>query len=289
MRLVVASMLALMAFSPAIRAQNTADGRFTLETGWLNVAIDGRAYRLAAHIFRPAGAGPFPLVVIHHGIPVSSADARKQKLGFSIASAWFAQRGYLVVVAQRPGFGESDGPFLEFSGRCPDRDYVREGRDTAVIESAIIRSAVALSGVDPQKIIVVGQSAGGFGAIALGDAPPPGVLGIISFAGGRGGDDHEHICGGAERLAQAAGVFGRTNQIPQLWLYAANDHFFPSSVAHMLFDAYHAGSKPAIRFVGLPPFDGDGHKTLGYADPSVWADPVSEFMTEVLEPRSQEH
>jgi dienelactone hydrolase len=281
-------LLALIA-QPWLGGAAKADTPFTVEEGWLRVPIDGREFRLAVHVFRPNGAQPFPLVVIHHGTPVNIADARKEKLGFSIASRWFAKQGYIVVVAQRPGFGESDGPYLEPSGPCSRRDYVHEGRETAAVESAIVRTASRLPGVDPAKIIVVGQSAGGFGAIALGDAPPPGVVGIISFAGGRGGDDHEHICSGADRLAQAAATFGQTNQVPQLWLYAVNDHFFPPVVAHLLFDAYKAGSKPAVRFVELPPFDGDGHKVLGYADPTVWANPVAAFLSDVQEPAPPEH
>ncbi len=279
-----AMVLAFIAQLLAATAVKAADTDITRQTGSLKVPIDGQQYKLAVNVFRPPGAGPFPLVVINHGIPVSATDARRVQLGFSAASAWFAGQGYLVVVALRPGFGESDGPYLEHSGPCSNRDYVHEGRQTAAIESAIVQTAAQLPDVDPKKIIVVGQSAGGFGAIALGDAPPPGVVGIISFAGGRGGDDHEHICGGSERLAQAAGAFGRANQVPQLWLFASNDHFFPPKVAHMMFDAYQAGSKPAIRFEGLPPFDGDGHKTLGYADPSVWSSPVSTFLAGVLEP-----
>ena len=192
--------LVLLAQSWIIEAAN-AEALFSFEAGSMKVPIDGREFRLAVHIFRPNGAGPFPLVVINHGTPVSVADARKQKPGFGAASAWFAEHGYVVVVAQRPGFGESDGPYLEPSGSCSNRDYVRDGRQTAVVESAIVWTSSRLPGVDPRRIIVVGQSAGGFGAIALGDAPPPGVVGIISFAGGRGGDDHEHICSGADRLA----------------------------------------------------------------------------------------
>ena len=190
----------------------------------------------------------------------------------------------MVVVAQRPGFGESDGPYLEESGPSSDRDYVRDGRETAAVESAIVETAARIPGVDASRIIVVGQSAGGFGAIALGDAPPPGAVGIISFAGGRGGDDHEHICSGADRLVQAAGPFGQANKVPQLWLFAANDHFFPPPVAHRMFDAYKAESAPPIGFIDLPPFDGDGHRTLGYADASVWASPVSTFLSDVLKP-----
>jgi dienelactone hydrolase len=279
--------LALLVQSWITEAAN-ADAPFNFEAGSMTVPIDGREFRLAVHVFRPSGAGPFPLVVINHGTPVSIADARKQKPGFSIASAWFAEHGYLVVVAQRPGFGESDGPYLEPSGPCSNRDYVRDGRQTAMVESAIVRTASQLPGVDPTRIIVVGQSAGGFGAIALANAPPPGVVGIISFAGGRGGDDHEHICSGSDRLVQAARTFGEANQVPQLWLYAVNDHFFPPAVAHLLFDAYKANSKPAVRFVELPPFDGDGHKTLGYADPAVWARPVATFLTDVQAPPPSE-
>jgi len=278
----LALVLACLALLLVTAAAKAADADITRETGWFKMPIDGREFRLAVRVFRPPGTGPFPLVVINHGIPVSISDARSQKLGFSVASLWFAEQGYVVVVALRPGFGESDGPYLEGSGPCSDRDYVREGRKTAAIESAIVQTAAQLPNVDPKKIIVVGHSAGGFGAIALGDAPPAGVVGIISFAGGRGGDDHEHICSGAERIAQAAGTFGKTNQMPQLWLYAANDHFFPPWVAQMMFEAYRVGSKPAVRFVALPPFDGDGHKMLGNADPSVWASPVSTFLTEVI-------
>jgi len=281
-RWVAAITIAVGIAAATIPAVAEADSGITLETGWLEVPIDGRNFRLAMHLFHPAGEGPFPLVVINHGTPVSSADARSQKLGFTAASTWFAQQGYLVLVVQRPGFGESDGPYLEPSGPCSNRDYVHDGRETAAVESAIVRTAARLPGVEPSKIIVIGQSAGGFGAIALGDAPPPGVVGIISFAGGRGGDDHEHICSGADRLVQAAGTFGRANQVPQLWLFAANDHFFPPTVAHGMFDAYQAGSKRTVRFIDLPPFDGDGHKTFGSADPGVWAEPVSTFLAEVL-------
>jgi dienelactone hydrolase len=281
--ILIAVALALLA-QPGITDTAKADPAYTLAAGWLKVPIDGRQFRLAVHVFRPSGVGPFPLVVINHGIPVNIADARRQKPGFSAASAWFAEQGFIVVVAQRPGFGESDGPYLEPSGPCSNRDYVHEGRQTAAVESAIVRTASQLPDVDPSRIIVVGQSAGGLGAIALADAPPPGVVGIINFAGGRGGDDHEHICSGADRLAQAAGTFGRENQLPQLWLYAVNDHFFPPVVAHMLFNAYAAGSKPAVRFVELPRFDGDGHKTLGNADPAVWANFVATFLADVQKP-----
>jgi dienelactone hydrolase len=247
----------------------------------LPIRLSGSTYNLEARVFRPPGSGPFPLVVINHGTPVSIRDAGSEKLGFTKAARWFVTQGFIVVVALRPGFGTSDGPYQESSSPCDNRDYVHDGRETAEVESAIVASAAGLPAVDPKRIVVVGQSAGGFGVIALADQPPQGVRGVISFAGGRGGDDHEHICGGAQRLVKAAGVFGQANRVPQLWLFASNDHFFAPPVAHAMFEAYQAGSAPHVRFVDLPAFGDDGHKTLARADPSVWADPVLKFLREV--------
>jgi dienelactone hydrolase len=272
------AVLMLLTVAPSLaRADSVQDQRMTID-------LAGHSFSLAARVFRPSGDGPFPLVVINHGTPVSIEDARSTKLGFTRAAQWFAAQGYMVVIALRPGFGESDGPYMEQSSPCRDRDYVHDGRATAAVEAAIVQKAALLPGADAQRIVVVGQSAGGFGVIALGDTPPPGVVGIISFAGGRGGDDHEHICSGAQRLVDATAVFGKENQVPQLWLYAANDHFFAPPVAHAMAAAYQAGSKPTVRFVDLPAFDGDGHKTFGQADPSVWAPAVSAFLTEVVKP-----
>ena len=247
----------------------------------LPIRLGATTYSLAARVFRPMGGGPLPLVVINHGTPVSIRDAGDEKLGFTKVSTWLAAQGFMVVVALRPGFGTSDGPYLEPSGPCDHRDYVHDGRETAEVEAAIVESAAALPGVDPRRIVVVGQSAGGFGVIALADQPPQGVLGVISFAGGRGGDDHEHICSGAQSLVDAAGVFGRANRLPQLWLFASNDHFFAPPVAHAMFAAYQAGSGPRLSFVDLPPFGDDGHRTLGRADPSIYAAPVLAFLHQI--------
>jgi dienelactone hydrolase len=254
----------------------------------LNITVGDRGFALAARIFRPSGDGPFPLVVINHGIPVSMAEAARATLGFTNAAQWFAQQGTIVVVTLRPGFGDSQGPYLEASGEsCANRDYVRDGLRTALVEAAIVESAAALPGVDANRIVVVGHSAGGFGAIALGDAPPHGVVGIISFAGGRGGDAHEHICSGAQRLIDATGVLGKANRVPQLWLYAANDHFFAPELAHAMAQAYQAGSGPNIRFIDLPAFGDDGHMTFPRADPAVWAPSVSAFLAQVTKRTSE--
>ena len=150
-----------------------------------------------------------------------------------------------------------------------------------MIESAIVVAAASLPGIDSRHIVVVGQSAGGFGAVALADAPPPGVVAIVSFAGGRGSNGKETICAGEDKLVAAERRLGAANRLPQLWLYAANDRYFRPDLAHRMAAAYTQASTPPVAFVDLPAFGDDGHKTLAQADASVWATPVAAFLARV--------
>lgn len=252
-----------------------------IQDGALPVRVDGHSLNLEVRTFRPEGEGPFPLVVINHGTPNNVSQARLMKLGFTRPALWFAQNGFLVVIAMRPGFGRSDGPYMESSEECVNRDYVREARQTAAAESAIVASAARLTDADKRRIIVVGHSAGGFGALALADDPPPGVVGVISFAGGRGGDDNETICGGKARLIEATRALGKGNRLPQLWLYAENDHFFSPTLGRWLFDAYKEGSAEPMTFVELPSFGRDGHNAFDGADPSTWSRSVAPFIASI--------
>lgn len=248
----------------------------------LPITLRGKDYDLATLIYRPSGQGPFPLIIINHGTPADKGKLSEYRLGFARAARWFASRGYLVVVALRPGFGSSSGRYLEAAGSCRDEDFVEAGQRTAAIETAIAIAAAKLSKADPQRIVIVGQSAGGFGAVALGDVPPPGVKGVISFAGGRGSDGKEYICAGEDRLLAAENKFGSENRLPQLWLYAKNDHYFGPALAQRMAAVFIKNSRPPVTFVSLPPFGNDGHKTFANADPSVWAEPVTRFLDQLM-------
>ena len=277
-----ACVLSMPAWIDAAFPQDAVNlGGIKIQDVALPVQIGGHSLNLEARIFHPEGDGPFPLVVINHGTPNNVAQARSMKLSFSRPALWFAQNGFLVLIAMRPGFGHSDGPYMEASEECINRDYVRDSRQTAAVESAIVASASRLTDVDRRRIIVVGHSAGGFGAFALADDPPPGVVAVISFAGGRGGDDNESICGGKARLIEATRALGKGNRLPQLWLYAQNDHFFPPTLGRRLFDAYKEGSAEPMTFVELPSFGKDGHNALDGANPSVWSQSVALFIASV--------
>ena len=59
-----------------------------------------------AYVVHPAGNGPFPLVVMNHGV---SLDAKQRSffplVEFRDAAFWFARQGYMVVAPVGPGYG----------------------------------------------------------------------------------------------------------------------------------------------------------------------------------------
>jgi dienelactone hydrolase len=132
--------------------------------------------------------------------------------------------------------------------------------------------------VDQNRIIIVGHSYGGLGALGVAYDKPEGVIGIINFAGGAGSNRPGEICGGGERLIAAVGRLGEGNLLPQIWLYAANDHYFEPSLAHAMFEAYRAGSRAPVSFVDLAAFGDDGHLAFSRGDPAIWAATVDRYL-----------
>jgi dienelactone hydrolase len=241
---------------------------------------DGRPALLKARVLRPPGSGPFKVAIINHGSPPSASGRPVMPVpSYRAASEWFVARGYMVVLPLRRGYGES-GAWPETYGPCRDPNFVAAGTATADDIEAIVRYLRTLPPVRRDRVLLVGQSAGGFGVVAASARNPEGVFAAINFAGGRGG----HQGGQAnencvpDRLVQAAGSFGRGAKVPMLWLYTQNDTFFAPSLSRRMHEAYHAAGGNAA-YVLLPAFKKDGHEMFGQADGlALWTDPVAAFL-----------
>src|SRR5690606_405420 len=130
---------------------------------------------------------------------------------FAAAAEFFVRRGYAVIVPQRPGHGDTGGPYLEGrDGPCETADYVRSGLAVADSIQAAIDYMPRQSFVKRSGVVVIGQSAGGWGSLALASRNPRNVAAIINFAGGRGGRVHNRPNNNCapEKLVAAAGMFG---------------------------------------------------------------------------------
>src|SRR5260370_14637127 len=95
-------------------------------------------------VFRPPGDGPFPLVLMNHGTTGNAVQRLYfPLLEFNDAALWFAQHGFAVVAPQRPGHGDTGGPFFEDIGPCEDADFVGSGLAVAAADQAALRHMTA--------------------------------------------------------------------------------------------------------------------------------------------------
>jgi dienelactone hydrolase len=217
----------------------------------------------AAHalLFRPPGDGPFPLVVIAHASTQNVLRrAQMPQPEYAALSAWLVARGFAVLVPERPGHGATGGKYLEDQGGCDEANYSRAGHATADSISAALDFLRGQPFIRQTGAVVVGHSAGGWGALALAGRNPKGVSMIIAFAPGRGGranDFPNQVCA-PRTLVSAAAEFGKGARVPVLWLVSANDTYFSPELSRQLADAFRAGGDK-VEFRVLAASGGEGH------------------------------
>jgi dienelactone hydrolase len=225
--------------------------------GWFGV----KEVLLTATIYRPNGEGPFPVVVLNHGTPPHAADRAKIGRFRRIPQIReFIKRGFAVIVPIRRGQGATGGDYAEDKGKCASPVYYEAGRAAGRDIVAAAEYAAKLPFVRPECVILVGQSAGGFGSLAAASMNPGGLIAVINFSGGHGGDPATRPGEPCDPQSLAATVsrFSRTIRVPVLWHYAENDKFFSPKYVREWFAAFEkAGGKG--RLVIQPPFGEDGH------------------------------
>ncbi len=265
---------------PLSGAQTPEQGPFRRQTWLVPAAQPNVAMRTT--VFRPPGPGPFRLVVINHG---TTQNAERRRLlaapDFDSMAQWFVRHGFAVAVPQRPGHGETGGEYREDQGGCDDADFARAGYGAAESIAAAVAYLRTQSFVRRTGVIVVGQSAGGWAALALASRAPAGVGAAIDFAGGLGGrswDRPDNNCA-PDRLIAAAAEFGRTARIPTLWIYTENDTYFAPRLSGAMAAAFRAAGGNAD-YELLPPFGDDGHFMAERAGAeAVWGPVVERFLS----------
>lgn len=217
--------------------------------------------KMKTSLLLPPGAGPYRLAVINHGT-TESEELRGQyaEPEFEVVSSWLLARHYAVALPQRPGHGETGGRYLESAGGCEDAHYVEAGYGTADSIEAAGVYFLHQPYVKRERVLLVGNSAGAWGALALASRNVGLVKGVINFSGGRGGHPYGIVnqnCA-PDRLVSAAATYGRSTRVPSLWLYSANDTYFGPDLSKRMADAFASAGAP-VTYRLLPPVDADGH------------------------------
>ena len=214
-----------------------------------------------AVLFRPPGEGPFPLALIAHASTQNVLRrAQMPQPEYRALAAFMVLRGFAVLVPERPGHGATGGNYLEDQGGCDAADYAKAGRATAAAIAVTIGFMRQQAFIRPDRMVVIGHSAGGWGALALAGENPEEVAAIIALAPGRGGhanDFPNQVCAPHTLLAAAA-EFGQAARVPVTWLVAANDSYFSPALSRQLADGFrHAGGKVDFRVVKA--YGSEGH------------------------------
>ena len=122
----------------------------------------------------------------------------------------------------RQGFANSGGQYID-SG-CNIESNGRTQADDVLATLAFMSEQPY---VDKQRIIVLGQSHGGWVTLALGASNPPvGVKGLVNFAGGL---RQESCPGWKSSIARAAGGLGRDSRLPHSGFVGPRTQFLQST------------------------------------------------------------
>lgn len=214
-----------------------------------------------AVLYRPPGDGPFHLVVIAHATTQNVLRrAQMPQPEYRALAAYLVARGFAVLVPERLGHSGTGGTYIEDQGGCDEADYARSGRATADQILLALQFMQTQSFIRPEGAVLIGHSAGGWGALALANQDPKMVSAIIAFAPGRGGhaNDFENRYCAPHTLIAAAETFGKGARVPVTWLVAANDTYFSPEFSKKLVEAFRSGGV-RVDFHVLPSFDGEGH------------------------------
>src|SRR3981081_1034476 len=141
----------------------------------------------AAHalLFRPPGEGPFRVAVIAHASTQNLLRrAQMPQPEYRALAAWLVARGFAVLVPERLGHGATGGKYLEDQGGCDEADYLHAGRATADEIAAALGFVRKQPFIKPDGVVIVGHSAGAWGALALAGESPKDVAAILAFAPG---------------------------------------------------------------------------------------------------------
>lgn len=140
---------------PVVSAASAPAGTESLSVQWVNVAAPGRGVMMAA-VARPAGAGPFPAVLILHGTHGFAQEyvrlAQELARGgvIAVAACWFTGGG-------GGGAGVVTPPIA-----CPEAPAMPEPFTPDVQQSvdALVQAVRTLPGVRADRVALFGHSRG---------------------------------------------------------------------------------------------------------------------------------
>ena len=264
---------------PPLRAQpaDGGDSRYPLaplhEQVFTLPGDPARPVSLQVTLFTPPGPGPFPLAVMNHGATNANAGNRGERYHHTYAAYYFLSRGYAVALPMMRGFAGSGGSLV---GRGCLLEKVAElyGRDLRAVIDALLQRPE----IDRSRLVVAGQSFGGWNTLGLATNPPAAMRGMILFNPAIRASD----CQAQDAsMAVAAGVMGAQTRLPSLWFYGENDSVVPGRTWRSVFSHFTQPQNRA-QLVNIGRFGDDSHQFLSSAESlKLWTPKVDAFLAQI--------
>jgi pimeloyl-ACP methyl ester carboxylesterase len=244
---------------------------------------DGKPIQLELLVRRPDGPRPFPTVVFNHGSTGrgDTPESFRRSWWSPAASAYFVERGWMVVFPQRRGRGASDGRYDEGFETDRSRYSCLPALSLPGVERAIEDLDAVMSHLRSRRdvlhsrILLAGQSRGGILSIAYAGERPDAVVGVVNFVGGWMGDR----CPNAVTIN--SGTFRRGGRFPRatLWLYGDQDPYYSLSHSKDNFTAFVAAGGKGQFLSYWVPGQNSGHALIAY--PRLWTDDLTRYLMSI--------
>ena len=230
--------------------------------------------RLEAYLYRPAGPGPFPLVVYNHG---SRPGEERIEWPVAFIARLLVPAGYAVLAPERRGYGKSEGAtFSEEIGTDRGPRYIaRLEAETGDLLAAIDSvTGDPASRIDRRRVAIMGWSFGGIVSTMAASRRTDFVAVIVQAPGALTWDHSPELRAALPKAAKRI-------ESPIQCMVAENDATTESARAI----CKHAHGTPAELKV-YPPFtpttlranSAPGHALFGFEGVKIWAPDVLAFL-----------
>lgn len=245
----------------------------------LTYEVPSDGTRIEMTLLRPDGEGPFPVAVFNHGdIDMDSAYIRfKQRYRDMVVAKEFLSQGIAIAFPARRGVGMSEGLYQISASRF-DGDPLYSARRHATDILPAFDVLKRHPAIDASRMLVSGQSAGGYSTMYIASQNVPGVIGAINFSGGRTdnwGNGASHL---VTTMINGFEQVGKTTRVPMLWIFAEQDSRYPVATINACYDAFTRSGGKATLFIS-PPIGHDGHYVFHY--PDFWRGKLRSYLEDL--------
>ena len=118
--------------------------------------VDGKPRQIPAWVYKPAGAGPFPVLISIHGGP----EAQAQPTFSASVQQWAVELGYAVIAPNVRGSSGYGKTYLALDNGMKREDSVKD-------IGALLDWIATQPGLDAKRVVVIGGSYGGYMSLAM--------------------------------------------------------------------------------------------------------------------------